>query len=149
MAELKRKVKEKSSDMKRGVSIICEAGCPGRLLFLSRIAPSPHKTEQYSQSTQYWTVFTFHTILNSALHAVFTRRALQYSIYRREGIAVQYLAGEGAWAIFPGMRCEASPASPYVNTVRADSAFMIKNANLAFHDPQKFNTKMCDMISHS
>ena len=101
------------------------------------------------QSTQYWTVFTFHTILNSPLHTVFTRRALQYSIYRREGIAVQYLTGERAWAIFPGMRCEASPASPYVNTVRADSAFMIKNANLAFHDPQKFNTKMCDMISQS
>ena len=38
-----------------------------------------------------------------------------------------------AWAIFRGMRCEALPASLYVNTLRADSAFMIKNANSTFH----------------
>ena len=48
---------------------------------------------------------------------------------------VQYCLAvfSSAWAIFRGMRCEALPASLYVNSVRADSAFMIKNANSTFH----------------
>ena len=97
--------------MKRGVSMICVA-CPGRLLFLSWIAPIP------------------------PLHSVQYLAVCMYSIEHNTVYTIQCsVFSEGAWAIFPWMRCEASPASPYVNTVRPDSAFMIKNANLAFHRP--------------
>ena len=89
-----------------------------------------------------WAIFLVVSIFQSTvlLASIFQSILLLSSIFESTVLLASIFQSKvllgsisSAWAIFRGMRCEALPASLYVNTVRADSAFMIKNANSTFH----------------